>query len=158
VCALSKISNDRVLAWRTMRRFGELDVVIADHFNTISPRVEEIQEPARQHLDVRRSQRGADRLFVIDHQPEMAPVIATLSAALLEGEELIAEIDESRPAALPAQFEVEQAAVEGQRLLDVANLERDVIQSDRTCFLLLGHSTLQHPLRLMWCHWFGPAI
>jgi hypothetical protein len=41
--------------------------------------------------------------------------------------------------ALAAQREFEQAAVEGQSLLDVADLERDVVQSNSAGFAGLGH-------------------
>ena len=69
----------------------------------------------------------------------MTAVITGLLAALLQGEELIAEIDEGRVLALAAQLELEQAPVEGQRLLDVAHLERDVVHADRAGFAGLGH-------------------
>ena len=41
--------------------------------------------------------------------------------------------------ALAAQREFEEPAVEGQSLLDVAHLERDVVQSDSAGFAGLGH-------------------
>ena len=69
----------------------------------------------------------------------MSPVVAGLLAALLKCKKLIAKIDECGVLALAAQREFEQAAVEGKGLLDVAHLERDVVQSDRAGFAGLGH-------------------
>lgn len=51
----------------------------------------------------------------------------------------IAQIDESGVLALATQREFKQAAVEGQSLLDVADLERDVVQSNSAGFAGLGH-------------------
>ena len=78
-----------------MRRLCELDVVVADDLDAVAPGVEEVQKAPRQRLDACRGQRLAHRLLVVDHQPEMPAVIGGLPAALLQGEELIAEIDES---------------------------------------------------------------
>ena len=69
----------------------------------------------------------------------MAPVVAGLLAAFLKGKKLIAQIDEGGVLALAAQREFEQAPVEGQSLLDVAHLERDVVQSNSAGFAGLGH-------------------
>jgi hypothetical protein len=40
----------------------------------------------------------------------------------LQGKELVAQVDEGGCFALAAQLEFEQAAIEGQRLVDVADL------------------------------------
>ena len=52
----------------------------------------------------------------------MSPVVAGLLAAFMKGKKLIAQIDESGMFALAPQCEFEQAAVEGQSLLDFADL------------------------------------
>jgi hypothetical protein len=83
-----------------MRRFGELDVVVADDLDPVAPGIEKIEKAPGQRLDAGLGQGLAHRLLVIDHQPEMAPVIRWLSAALLQREELIAKIDEGRVLAL----------------------------------------------------------
>jgi len=53
-------------------------------------------------------------------------------AALHQGQELVAQVDEGRPRQPPAQLDVEQTAVEGERRLDGADLERDVVHADRS--------------------------
>jgi len=69
----------------------------------------------------------------------VATIVTGLLAAFLKGKKLIAQIDEGSMLALAAQLEFEQAAIEGQSLLDVADLERDVVQSDSAGFAGLGH-------------------
>jgi hypothetical protein len=81
-------------------------------------------------------------LLVIDHQSEVPAVIGRLPAALLKGEELVAEIDEGSVFALAAQLDVEQPTVEFQRLVDVADLDRNVIEADSARFLGFGHGSL----------------
>src|SRR3954447_9721870 len=50
---------------------------------------------------------------------------------LEEGDELVAHVDERMALALAAQGELENPAVEGERRLHVADLERDVIDADQ---------------------------
>jgi hypothetical protein len=64
----------------------------------------------------------------------MAAVVGGLLTPLLQREELIAKIDERCCLALAAQLEFEQAAVERQSRIDVADLESDVIETDGTRF------------------------
>ena len=67
-------------------------------------------------------------------------LVRWLPAALAQRQELVAEVDERHPRRPAAQLELEESAVEGQRLLDVADLERDVVDADQTPALahLLG--------------------
>ena len=59
----------------------------------------------------------------------MPSVVGRLRPSLHEGYELIAHVDEGGPGQPPAQGLLEHPAVEGERLLDVADLERDVVDS-----------------------------
>ena len=81
----------------------------------------------------------------------MTPVVGGLSAPFLERNELIAEIDERHRIASAAKLEIEQATVEGQRCVDIANLESDMIESDHPCFsfrhgILLAGIFVRFPL------------
>jgi hypothetical protein len=67
-----------------------------------------------------------------------------LGAALLQSEKLIAQINEGHVAALASKFEIEQAAIKGQSLFDVADLERHMVEADRTRISGFGHGVLQH--------------
>src|SRR5215472_6206627 len=122
-----------------VRGLGELDVVVADDLYSVAPGVAEIEEWAGQRLDPRRRQRAADRVLVVDHEAKMTTVVGGLGAPLLQRKELIAQVDEGRGLALAAQFEVKQAAVECQRLLDIADLEGDVVETDGVRFSWLRH-------------------
>ena len=122
-----------------VRRLGELDVVVADDLKPVAPWIKKVEEAPGQWLDTGLGKGLAHRLFVIDHQPEMPPVICRLRPAFLQREELIAKIDKSGVFAIPPQLELEQAAVEGQCLFDVADLECDVVETDGARLLRIGH-------------------
>ena len=126
-------------AAENMRRLRELDVVVADNLDAVAPRVEEVQKSPRQDLDPGFGQRRAHGFLVIDHEPKVTPVVTGLLAAFLKGKKLVAQIDEGGMLALAAQREFEEAPVESQSPLDVAHLERDVVQSDSAGFAGLGH-------------------
>ena len=68
----------------------------------------------------------------------MTTLVGRLLAPLLESNELVAEIDEGHGVALAAQLEREEPAVERQRLIDVADLDRNVIDADKPRFLSFG--------------------
>jgi hypothetical protein len=105
-------------------------------------KIKEIEKAPRQRLNASFFQGHAHRLLVIDHQPEVPAIIGRLPAALLKGEELVAEIDESSIFALAVQLEVEQPAIKCQRLVDVADFDRNVIEADRAGLLCFGHGSL----------------
>jgi hypothetical protein len=54
-------------------------------------------------------------------------VVIRLLSALAQRQELIAHVDERHPRRAAAQLEGEEAAVEGERLVHVADLESDVV-------------------------------
>jgi hypothetical protein len=57
--------------------------------------------------------------------------IRRLGSACGERDELIAHVNEGHPSPSPAaQLELEEASIPGERLLDVADLERNVVDSD----------------------------
>jgi hypothetical protein len=63
----------------------------------------------------------------------MTAVVGRLLAALLQRDELVAEIDEGVGVAPAAQLEREQATVEGERGIDVADLQRHMVEAHRPC-------------------------
>jgi hypothetical protein len=70
-------------------------------------------------------------LPVVDHEPDMPSGVRGLRPSLGERDELVAHVDERHPADSAAQLNLEQPAVEGQRLVDRPDLERDVVHADR---------------------------
>ncbi len=73
----------------------------------------------------------ADCRGVVDDETEMPRVVAGLAARRREGDELIAGVEKGHLLAdAPTQLEIEQLAVEGKRLVDVADLEGDVVDAD----------------------------
>jgi hypothetical protein len=69
----------------------------------------------------------------------MTSIVSRLGTTLLEREELVAQIDEGRRAALAAKFELEQSTVERQSLFDISDLERYVVETDRASFSCFSH-------------------
>jgi len=72
----------------------------------------------------------------------VATIVGRLPAALLQRNELVAQIDERHRVALAAQFEAEEAAIERQSLVDIAYLQRNVIESYGAGFVDFGHRNL----------------
>ena len=77
----------------------------------------------------------------------MAAVVGRLRATLLQGQELVAEVDEGVAVAAAADLEVEQAAIERQGLVDVADLDGHVIEADGARLPRDGHGVRPPPLR-----------
>src|SRR5262249_10442420 len=74
----------------------------------------------------------AHRFLVVDDETEVPVVVRPLPAALRERDELVAEIDERHAAHPTAQLHVaEESLPERERLVEVAALERDVVDADR---------------------------
>ena len=113
-------------------RLGELDVPVLDHLDVVAPGVDEIEAAAGQNLGAHLLERLTQRRAVVDHQAEVPVLVLRLGPARGQGDELIAHVDERHARAAPAQRELEQPPVERERLVDVADLERDVVDADQT--------------------------
>lgn len=94
--------------------------------------IAEAQPAAGQHLGVQDLERGAHRLPVIDDQPEVAGLVGRLRPGRRERDELVARVEEGHVVAHPpSQLELDEAAVEGQRGVQVVDLQRDVVDADQ---------------------------
>jgi hypothetical protein len=72
----------------------------------------------------------------------MAALVSGLSPALLQCEELVAQIDEGRSAAFAPKFEIEQSTVEGQSSIDISDFERYVVETNDARFSCFSHGAL----------------
>ena len=61
----------------------------------------------------------------------MAPLVGRLTAAVGQREELVPHVQEGHSRRPAAQLEVEDPSVERQGLLEIADLERDVVDPDQ---------------------------
>jgi hypothetical protein len=61
----------------------------------------------------------------------VALVVRPLAAPLGHGEELVAHVEERHPAHAAAQLELEQAPVQIERRVEVADLQRHVVDPDQ---------------------------
>ena len=110
-----------------------------------SPRPGRISAPAR-------FERPAGRLLVVDDEAEMARGVGRLRAPAREGDELVAHVHERHPWRAPAQRELEDCAVEGERLVDVSHLECHVVDADEP-----RTSHLASVLRVRWTTAVSPS-
>jgi len=123
-------------------RLGELDVVVTDDLHSITPGVPKIKEGTVKWSNTSCLECLAGRLLVVDDETEVTTIVCGLLAAFLQGNELIAQVDERHRGTLAAQFEFEKAAVERQRLVDIADLQRDVVEAYGARLRKLSHRNL----------------
>ena len=71
------------------------------------------------------------RAAVIHHEPEVAVPVRRAGLALRERQELVAHVEEGHARHAAAQLELEDAAVEVDRLVHVADRQRDVVDADQ---------------------------
>jgi hypothetical protein len=107
----------------------------------VPPGVAEVQAPPREDLGAGLLEQAADLVAVVHDQAEVAALVGRLAPSLLEGDELVAHVHERHPRRPPAQGQVEDPAVEGERLVDVADLERHVVDAHQAG--ALGHGASQ---------------
>jgi GTP-binding protein len=112
-------------------RFRELDLAVVDDLHVVSPRIAERAVRRARHVDTRSLERGAHRRLVVDDEAEVPLAIDVWCAVSRKREELVAHVDEHHLRAdAAAQLELEELPVPGERLVDVAHLERDVVDAD----------------------------
>ena len=95
--------------------------------------IEEV-EPARARVDDREAlalDRGPHGGRSSTTSPKWRSSSAGLLAALHQRDELVAHVDERRAGHAAAQLELEEAAVERQRGVEIADLERHVVHADQ---------------------------
>jgi heme exporter protein A len=112
------------------RRLRELDLGVLDHLHAIPPWVAEVQSVPTLDLDACLAERLADLGAVIDHQSEVAVPVGSARLAVREGKELIAHVEEGHARHTSAKLEVEDAAIELDRFVHVADGQRDVVYAD----------------------------
>ena len=126
----SDFSSSRPIPRRISGVFVNWMSPVGDDLHVVAPRVAE--RVAAEDLDAGLTGRGEHRLAVVDDEAEMPLAIGLALRALGEREELVAHVDEGHPGDAAPQLELEQPAVEGERLVDRADLEREMIDPDRT--------------------------
>src|SRR5690349_16283623 len=112
-----------------MRRLGELDVGIFHDHDPIAPRVEKTEKRTRQEAAASFFDPRPHARSVVDDEAEMTAAILMRRRDFHEVDELIAELDEGVAWPLPAQREVEDATVEFESRVDIADFEGDVIDA-----------------------------
>ena len=116
----------------TRVRLRELHLVVLHDLDAVAPRIVEVEASAARYVDARLEQRAARLLLVVDDEAEVPRAVRLLRAALHQRNELVAHVDERHPSPAASQLELEESSVELERLVDVADLERDVVDADES--------------------------
>jgi RNA polymerase sigma factor (sigma-70 family) len=117
----------------------ELDVAVVDDLEVVAPGIEEVVVAEQLRAGV--AGRGQRRLAVVDDEPDVARPVGGLRPARGERDELVAQVDERHRATVAAaEREFEDPAVERERLVQVADLDRDVVDAD-----CAGHRNQRSP-------------
>jgi catechol 2,3-dioxygenase-like lactoylglutathione lyase family enzyme len=111
-------------------RLRELDVAVVDDLDVVAPGVEEVEAASRLDLGTRLFEGVAGRFFVVDDEAEVPLPVRRLRSAFRERDELVADVDERHARRATAQLEVEDPAVELERVVNALDLERDVVYAD----------------------------
>ena len=110
-----------------MVRLRELHIAIVDDLDEVAPRIDEV---VAADLDARLPCKVERAILVVDDEAEVAMPVRRLRAPARERDELVADIDERHPSRASAELQVEDAAVEAERIVDVVDLERDMVDAD----------------------------
>src|SRR5262245_17142902 len=114
-----------------LRGLGELNLAVVDDLELIAPGIADVEARRRGHRNARLDERITNRLLVVYDQAEVAVKVRRLRPPPGKGDELIAHVHEGHRVAHPAaQLEVEDLPVPLECLVDVADLERHVVDPD----------------------------
>src|SRR4051812_6649945 len=113
-----------------MRGLAKLDVGIGDDLDAVAPGIDEVEKRPVHHARAGGLRELTHPAAVVNHQPEMPLPILVRRLGFHQRQKPIAEIDEGLTVAAPAQAEVENASIEGKRLLDVTDFKGDVIDAN----------------------------
>src|SRR5215469_17410247 len=111
-------------------RLRELDLVVLHDLNAIAARVANVEEAARKDVHAGFLERTARHRLVIHDESEVRFFRAGTS--LEQGQELVAHPEEGGARDAAHVGGLEEVGVEGDRLLDVVDLERDMVDPDET--------------------------
>src|SRR5205085_6645049 len=127
-----------------MGRLGELDVGVLDDLDAVAPGIEKIEEGAFDHRRAGRLGALLHTRAVVDDKADMATLDAARFAVRhpRHVDELVPHVDKGAALAPAAQVEVEELAVPVERLVDVADLDRHMIDADQPGLLAVAHLIL----------------
>jgi uncharacterized cupin superfamily protein len=96
----------------------------------VAPRVEEVETAARDDRRAGSLEGLPGDLQIVDDQADVPLCVGRLHTAGTEGEELVAHVDERHSRNAAAERDLEHPAVEVERVVDGADLDRDVVDAD----------------------------
>src|SRR5437762_7239982 len=140
-----------------MGRLGELDVGVLDDLDAVAPGIEKSEEGAFDHRRAGRLGALLHTRAVVDDKADMATLDAARFAVRhpRHVDELVPHVDKGAALAPAAQVEVEELAVPVERLVDVADLDRHMIDADQPGLLAVAH--LHPPVLQDACRYLSPT-
>jgi hypothetical protein len=133
-CALVLLQVREAHATQDIGGLGELDIrVVNDLYAVAQGSRKSRKGPSSKRTPAAWSALRAATLYR-RRQDRMTAIVGRLFATLLERDELVAQIDEGHGVALAAQLEGKESTVERQRLFNVGNLKRDVVETHQAGF------------------------
>ena len=134
-----------------VRRLGELDVGVFNHFDPVAPAVEKIEERPRHELAAGLVDPGAHARAIIDGEPEMPPAVLVWRRRFHQVDELVAELDEGISRPFCALAEIKDLSIKFEGLRDVAHFEGDVVDADEPRLAPVNLADLGHGRPRCWC-------
>ena len=98
----------------------------------VAPGIEEVEAATRKDACAGFLQRAPSGIEIVDDEADVPVGVGLLGAAGRERDELVAHVDEGHASTAAPQREVEDPSVELERLVDVGDLHRDVVDTDQS--------------------------
>ena len=112
-------------------RFRELDVAVIDDLDVVAPRIVEVKRSRWLNSNPGLQHRPSDRFHVVNDEAKVPRTVGRLRAAARQRDELITDINESHPpASATTELEIEEPPVPVQRLIEIADLQRHMVDTD----------------------------
>jgi hypothetical protein len=127
-------------------RLRELDVAVVDNLEMITPGIAKIV--VADHLGTGLPCGRERSRSVVDDEPDVALGVGRLRTPFGQREELIAHVHERHSAAAAAQLDLEDAAEEVDCFVQVADLDRDVVDPEKPRHRTSVASAVRGPPRL----------
>jgi hypothetical protein len=101
------------------------------YFDSVAPGIEEIKKITFEQSGAGGADEVTNTRPIIHNKTEVSVLVRMRRTCFHQRYELIAHINESLPFASPSQLEGEDLSVEGERLINVTNLQGNVVQANK---------------------------
>src|SRR3954463_14861602 len=110
---------------------GKLNIAIFYYLDPVAPGIEKIKKITFEQSGAGGAHEVTNTRPIIHNKTEVPVLVRMRRTCFHQRDELIAHINESLPFASPSQLEGEDLSVEGERLINVTNLQGNVVQANK---------------------------